>query len=244
MKRAARCAFQSISMRRCNCAIRSDERLRLRQTRTKLSASAMPAAAGSRGKEQQFRRAAEPAQSRERREGKEGERNGEQAAREGDLGQQFVFRRQAGGRGQDRGRAPERARGDGVERRAAGRDMRLPCARADAGAARPSPRNRARSAPPSGPSTPASRQAAGPKPDQQGRGANEMNAEQEEGDGIERADALARGALFLLVIDAAEIAHEQAGERDTLLRLGQRRTTLLPEPCHRRPDSASALTFV
>ena len=63
---------------------------------------------------------------------------------------------------------------------------------------------------PSGARAAARTGAADRRGEQQGGGADQVDAEQEGGDMIERADALARRALLLLVLDAPEILREQA----------------------------------
>ena len=68
-----------------------------------------------------------------------------------------------------------------------------------------------------------------PEADQQGDGAQTVHGEEEGRHGIERADALARAALFLLVIDPLEIAHQEREERSPHLRFLDHRIDLRTE---------------
>ena len=71
-----------------------------------------------------------------------------------------------------------------------------------------------------------------------------MDAEQEGRDMVERADALARRAFLLLVLDAPEVLREQPDQGRALLRLPYVRIALSSKPRHRQRDSAFVLRFV
>ena len=123
MKRAARCAFQSISIRRLSCADLLRRALEAEADEHEAEPQRHPGGNRIVRQEQQFRGAAQAAERGQRREGQKGEGNGEDAAGEGDLGQQPVVRREP--RTKHRRGAPERAGAEGIEGGALRRDVRL-----------------------------------------------------------------------------------------------------------------------
>src|SRR5205085_439585 len=82
------------------------------------------------------------------------------------------------------------------------------------------------------------------EPDQEGDRADEVHAEQEAGDVVERTNALACGALQLLVVDTGEILHQQVGEGRALVHLPHFWIHLSAKPRHRESVSGPALKFV
>ena len=69
-------------------------------------------------------------------------------------------------------------------------------------------------------------------------------AEQEGRDMVQRADPLARRALFQLVLDVPEVPCEQPDEGEAAFGLPRVRIALPSKPRHRRRPSRSVLRFI
>jgi hypothetical protein len=176
----------------------------------------------------------------QRGKGQEGDRQSEHAACDRDVEQGAVGRIGARGEG---GPAPEPVGGKAVEGGAANRDVRREAGERMSAQPGPDPAIQGdEDAQRRGEPDLRVGRIAGR--DQQGGGADEVDAQQKGRDMIERAHPLARGALLLLVVDALEILRELTRERRTFFRLPQIRSALPSKPRHRQGPSRSVLRFV